>query len=358
VSTASIVAERDWLGAARVVYDVDGTTASSVARLLAQRPATPRALDAEFFVGHITASADRSRTVLAAVHELPPGSMLVAEGAAVRARPRSRAVTTSSAASLRASLTTSIERALALGSCAIALSGGLDSAVILALARAIDAHVPAYVLAPRMSGYDESERAQATAARFGGQLRVVAVDERAFIDALPRAIAAFECPLYNTHPVQKLLLAEHLARDGIERVLTGDGADHVVRRDDSADYLPLVGAAFAASRIALCAPFLDDGAVDVLTSAPPDADKRAIRELGQALGVDDVLVDGPKRSQLAPALDLAGLVNDESRARVAALIGIAPSDATDRERVLWTTSALLASRFSRADIGSEPRTLG
>lgn len=74
---------------------------------------------------------------------------------------------------------------------AVALSGGLDSALVLALLRAAGAsQLLLYTVASGFPGYDELERARATAAHFGLPMRVVEVGEHDFLSALPGCIVA------------------------------------------------------------------------------------------------------------------------------------------------------------------------
>ncbi|TRY28299.1 hypothetical protein FOI67_17475, partial [Geobacillus sp. LEMMJ02] len=60
-------------------------------------------------------------------------------------------------------------------------------------------------------------------------VKIVRVNEADFVAALPRTTHAVEEPMFNLHPVAKLLLAEAMAADGVEVAITGDGADQVLR---------------------------------------------------------------------------------------------------------------------------------
>lgn len=239
---------------------------------------------------------------------------------------------------------------------AVALSGGLDSALVLALARRHEPAIRAVVLDPRLPGYSEVDEALATAAALGVAVDVVPASEDDFVAALPAAIAAFEQPLYNLHPVAKLLLARAAARLGLKALLTGDGADQVVTRDVSADYLPLVGAAFDACGVAACSPFLAAPVVAHLLAIPPDRDKRALRDVAAPLAIPRPLVDEPKRGRFAPPMELGSLVSPARMAEVAAAFGHDVSGRTSdvrgpdtsagqRARVVWATTGLLADAF-------------
>jgi asparagine synthetase B (glutamine-hydrolysing) len=153
-----------------------------------------------------------------------------------------------------------------------------------------------------MPGYDERAEALRTARAVGAEVVLVEVGEDDFRDALPAAVAAMEAPIYNAHPVAKLLLARAMRRDGVTLALSGDGADHVVKRDRTADYLPLARDLFRAAGVTLRSPFLDGAVVGHLVSLPPDPEKPALRAVGAALGVARELVAGPKQGRLAPPI--------------------------------------------------------
>ena len=84
------------------------------------------------------------------------------------------------------------------GRIALALSGGLDSAVLLALLRG---RATAYTLASSLGNYDESAQALATARALGVTVRVVKADAEDFVQHLPEVVRYAETPLYNLHPV-------------------------------------------------------------------------------------------------------------------------------------------------------------
>jgi asparagine synthetase B (glutamine-hydrolysing) len=215
--------------------------------------------------------------------------------------------------------------------------------VVLALASGL----PAYVLAPRLPGYDEREVALRTARHLGAEVVVVEVTAEDFVAALPEAVRHVETPLYNLHPVAKLLLARALARDGVEVALGGDGADQLFTRDRSADYLPLTRALFDAAGVTLRAPFADERVMACVLAQPPDRDKQALRRVGATLGLPEALVQGPKRAGLAPAMDLGRYAHRlPSLARL--LDRPLPALDDDRTRVRWTTAALLVDAFEAA----------
>lgn len=366
---------RDPFGFERLYYRVD-RTARTVRALLGD----DRALDLVAIAAHLAGSVDPARTCFAAVRAVPPGCELV--GGAVRpwhaAAARSgvgvdggggvsaggvgggdgigigigigagtgisigAGVEARTDGGLGAALRAALARIVAAAPrpLAVALSGGLDSAILLALVRELDPSVTPLVLAPRIAAYSELAAALATARALGSTARVLDVTAEELVAATPGAIAAFEAPLYNLHPVSKWLLATRARDAGFTAVISGDGADQVFTRDVSADYLPLTSAAFETAGVALFTPFLDDEVIATILREPPDPEKRVLRELGATLAVPAPLVLDRKVSRLAPPLALG--IPAANLARLAAMIGRTPPAESD---VRWETLALLVDAF-------------
>jgi hypothetical protein len=341
---------RDPFGFEQVIHHpASGLHAASI-RALRRLAALPAGdIDRTAVAGYLAGHRLSGRTILEDFRSVPPGQALSPTSDDPRATPEPAV---GAPGGLEARLVGSLEGVVASGRrAAIALSGGLDSALLLALlARMGAAQVPAYVLATRLPDYDELDAALATARRHGAEVTVVEVTAGDFVEALPVAMRHLEEPLYNLHPLAKLLLARAMRRDGIDVALSGDGADQVLRRDTSADYLPLCRTLFEATGVQLVPPFLDGAVVDHLLSTPPDADKQCLRALGRRLGVAPELTEGPKRSRLAPALDLAPLLPAEGLARLAAQLGTnVPELRTDAQRVHWASLLLLLTDLGVAD---------
>ncbi len=288
-----------------------------------------RRLDMVAVDAHLAGTPVTERTMFAAVQQVPPSYSAATPG------QRGDLLQL-----LRAAVTRILEEAP--GRVAVALSGGLDSAVVLALVHEVDPTVPAITLAPQLPDYSELDAVIATIRRDGrGELLVKEVTEDDYRDALPAAITAFETPLYNLHPVSKYLLAGEAKWDRIQTVISGDGIDQVFTRDVSADYLPLASAAFEAQGVALRTPFLDDHVVAHVLSLPPDPDKRALREVAATLRLLPDLVNRPKVSRLAPPIEL-----DLSKtSALGELLGRMPSLNDDRDIVRWTTLAMVLDSF-------------
>lgn len=236
-----------------------------------------------------------------------------------------------------------IEACADLPPAALALSGGVDSAVLAALLRD---RVHAYTLAPALPGYRELDEAQAIADALGIRLRRVVVAEADYVDSLPAAIAACETPLYNLHPVSRHLLARTVRADGHTTLISGDGADELLRGDTGADYLPIVGALTRAAGLAALAPFL----APQLAAASRDPDKLELRRLACRLGVPEAIALHPKTPRLAPRMDLSRHQNSAHIAALAHHLGRAPNLASDRYDVAWTTLSLFARNFPGLDL--------
>ena len=337
-----IVGTRDLFGFQRLVYHPrSGTWASSILRLLHASGHAAGEPDVAAIAGYLSGKRLVGRTVLRDVLAVPPGRALIRSPLSLEVRD---APGQPIPGDLETVLRDSLQRALESGKrVALALSGGLDSALLLALLRELGAQqrVTSYVLATGMPDYCEEDAALELAAQMQAKVRVVRVGEPDFVAALPGTTHTVEEPMFNLHPVAKRLLAEAMAEDGIELAISGDGADQVLRRDQSANYLPLCNALFDAASVYLYPPFVDPGVVMHLTSIAPDPDKQCLRKLGARLNLPDRLVHGPKRGRLAPAMDLGALLDRERiRALASSLDLPAPMLQTDIERVLWTTLTL------------------
>jgi hypothetical protein len=235
---------------------------------------------------------------------------------------------------------------------ALALSGGLDSALLLALlASSFRAAMPAiYVLAPRLpsgSAYDESAAAAALARSLDLKAIVIEATEQDFLLGLPACVAQAETPLFNVHPVGKHLLFEQLAGDAIDVVITGDGADQAFAGAPSEIYLPIVGALAEASGVELCCPFLDDAVLALAARTAPDPHKTALRDAARGK-LPDALVDAPKVPRLAPAIDLSGFEDLPRFERLAALLDRPLRLDDARARTAWTTLSLACEAMGLA----------
>lgn len=332
----------------RVYHPGSGASAGSIRALLSEQGLPPGAVDVETVGGHLTGRRLTGRTVLRDVLAVPPGHMLTRSPYGLCTQLRSVVL---APGNLEALLRASLHAALGGGRrTALALSGGLDSALLLALLREMDCgRTPAYILAVDLPGYGELDAALESASHMQTNPVIVRVGADEFLEALPHAMRHIEEPLFNLHPVAKLLLARAMRCDGIELAISGDGADQVLSRDHSADYLPLCRTLFEAAGLTLHAPFLDDAVVAHLLSLRPDPDKECLRTLGARHNLAARLVRERKRSTLAPAIELGGLLDTERIAALATAWGMpVPALETDAERVQWTTLLMVLEHLGIA----------
>lgn len=109
----------------------------------------------------------------------------------------------------------------------VLLSGGLDSAAILALAREVRGAIPCFTLRFPGAGFDEGAEAAALARAMGCPLRAVPVDHAGLLAALPRAVVSAEGLCINGQLAARRLLSEGVREDGVVVVLSGEGSDEL-----------------------------------------------------------------------------------------------------------------------------------
>ena len=144
---------------------------------------------------------------------------------------------------------------------AVALSGGLDSALVLALAQRATQHsIPIITIETGLPGYSELEQTMETARLLGANtMEVIKVRDTDLVSSLPESIAACETPLFNLHPVTRFLLSRVPPRNvGSTTILTGDGAYQVFAGSDPRNYLPIVGAMVRSTGLKCLSPFFDE----------------------------------------------------------------------------------------------------
>ncbi len=104
------------------------------------------------------------------------------------------------------------------------LSGGIDSALVTAMAVELGARPEAFTVGFSDRDLDESQRAQAIARHLGVKHSVVTLTGKNFFPSLIKSIVAFENPVTNPHGAAKNLLSAHAAKS-VKVVLSGEGAD-------------------------------------------------------------------------------------------------------------------------------------
>jgi asparagine synthase (glutamine-hydrolysing) len=231
-----LVLARDRLGKKPLLWTRldDGTVAfASELKALLALPGVSRdpdlaALDAYLALQYVPGT----QTGLRGVQRLPPGSLLVVEGASERIErywePTVSQETLSDDAWLdrvREDVTAAVRKRLAsdvpLGAL---LSGGIDSAVVVALmAQASADPVRTFTVGFADERYDERPYAYAVAQRFGTRHEEILVEPDA-VATLPRLAAAFDEPLGDEAALPLFLICE-AARREVTVALVGDGGD-------------------------------------------------------------------------------------------------------------------------------------
>lgn len=186
---------------------------------------------------------------------------------------------------------------------AVAVSGGIDSWLLVMLLRQAGHVVRAFYLESGVPGYCEREQVEHLANALDTECEYLRVTATDFVTFARDFVDTTECPIYNLHPVSKLLFAKALRARGIRSIVTGDGADQVLRREWDCDLLPLTVQCFEQRGVRLIAPFLSPQLLRLCGRAY--ADKQPVRALAARLGVPELL----KRPTMFPAMPLPGGVN-------------------------------------------------
>lgn len=183
-------------------------------------------------------SVGGARTLVSGIEKIEPGFALtfdLASGAERRARiapPIEPGDGTN--AGLLAALRRAVERRVAGLSArvGVALSGGLDSSAVAALAARAPAEpgrdlvlVTGYC--DEVPGFDERPFAREVARSVGSPLVEARLDEETFAAALPDAIRALGEPAAGPGAVGQLVVARAAAREGVRVLLTGEGSDEL-----------------------------------------------------------------------------------------------------------------------------------
>lgn len=209
-------------------------------------------------------------------------------------------------------LTTVLNRLPAGQTIPVALSGGLDSWVLALLLRQAGYRVRGLTLVSNVPGYCESEQVRSLSRRFGVDVESIPATD--FEAALPRFLSITKTPIYNMHPISKLLLAEAVAARGIPFLVTGDAADQVFRCETNCDLLPLTQACFRHVEVELITPFLAPEVRALCTE--PDPNKLALRRLAATLGIPDI----PKRPTLYPGESILARTTQMNEAMTCAVL--------------------------------------
>jgi asparagine synthase (glutamine-hydrolysing) len=188
-------------------------------------------------------SMPNERTCFANIRQIPPGHYAIAKEGKFSIRPywdlnfpddgseRRFVDPDDGAAELEHLLRIAVRRRL-VGEVPIScyLSGGLDSAVILALSsQEMGRPLPSFTVGFDGSGPSDERRKAAEFARFvGSENRVVTVSEEDIANTYPRLIEAAEGPVLDTASACTVLLAAANRQAGNVVALSGEGADEAL----------------------------------------------------------------------------------------------------------------------------------
>jgi len=318
--------------------------ASSVRELLGAAARGARQIDATGLRQYFQRRPDGTKTCFQGIQRLPAGFDLCECDGQLILRPR-MVRADCSGGDLLALLENSVATLLASSKkVAVALSGGLDSALVLMLVRRLTGRaVPILTLATGLPGYCELDDTLTTARILEcGSVEAVQVSVEQMVDALPAAITACETPLFNLHPVSKLLLARAAAAQGFDAVITGDGADQVFAGSDARNYIPIIGALVRATGVALWSPFFDERIIAWARARGTDPEKTALRTAAGTL-LPAEIAWRKKSPRLAPDFVLDRYRDPHLEAQLAPRLGLQPptSGGEGPEQTLWATAAIL-----------------
>jgi asparagine synthase (glutamine-hydrolysing) len=236
-----LVLSRDRFGIKPLYYRVaDGqlSFASELKALLRQpgfsREIDPSALEAFLAFNSIPAPL----TIFSEARKLPAGHTLVAEGGEVELRRYARPTPVSAeqvrtepeealAEELRGRLRDSVRAHLVSDvPVGVLLSGGIDSAMLTALAAAESGYrVSTFSIGFEEQSFDELELARLVAKRYGTDHHELVLRPDA-VELLPRLVEAFDEPFGDSSALPTYLVSQ-LASDTVKVVLSGEGGDEL-----------------------------------------------------------------------------------------------------------------------------------
>ncbi len=236
-----LVCARDRFGVRPLVWarTRDGVVAASEAKALFALGVRPRWDEDALWLSMCAQYATPDRTLFLGVRQVPPGHVLVVDERGERVTrywdfdlPETRnAIVSPEDLSSALGDAVGVRMRNESGRVACALSGGIDSSAIAALAarqQSSPDRLECFSISFEDDAYDEIEIATRTARHIGAELCVVRASGRALWDALPAAVAQSEGLAINLHVSAKWMLAREVRRAGHRVLLTGEGADEVL----------------------------------------------------------------------------------------------------------------------------------
>jgi asparagine synthase (glutamine-hydrolysing) len=202
---------------------------------LVDREADPVAIAGFLRTGYVAAP----RSPFAGISALVPGTRLVIEGEAARVLPFWELAPfldapplvldlESAARELRRHLQHAVEAALVSDvPVGVFLSGGLDSAVVAAIARGqLGSGLDTFTLGFDVPSFDERDHAAQVARELGTRHHVLTITPELFLDGLRTLAPLLDEPIADQSLIPTYLLARH-ARTHVKVVLVGEGSDEL-----------------------------------------------------------------------------------------------------------------------------------
>ena len=179
-----------------------------------------------------------SETIFPGIHRVLPGETLRAVDGRILARRRIMALSEGGPETIGlepalARLDAALEESVRLHlrsevGYGLFLSGGVDSAALLAMMARVGGSVATYTARFDAEGAaDESEHAAALARAVGARQEVVTVTRAEAWKNLPAIVAAMDDPVADYAIIPTWLLARRAAADGLRVVLSGEGGDEI-----------------------------------------------------------------------------------------------------------------------------------
>jgi len=170
------------------------------------------------------------QTLFEGIRQLPPGHVGVLEdGELKEKRYWNPTMGASQPEEFLARLTQAVRERLPEDmAAALQLSGGIDSAAVVALAARERSGLTAFTVSFDQASHDEWDLAAQVAERCGVTLERVDLSGADLLAALPEAVAASEGLAVNAHLAAKYRLDQRIHQAGFKVVLTGEGADEVL----------------------------------------------------------------------------------------------------------------------------------
>ena len=233
----TLVLARDRLGVKPLYYAVlpDQLVFASELRAMLAHPRISRDLNLDALAAYLVhAWVPAPQSMVGAVRKLPPGHRLVYAGGEAKVErwwdvrygggPRDEIV---AVAHLAAAVDLAVRQQLRADvPVGVLLSGGIDSATLVAIARNHASRIETFTLGFEDAAYDESADARVVAAALDTSHQEHVVGERAALDGLDALHDLLDEPLGDVSLVPTALLAR-FARRSVAVVLSGTGTDEI-----------------------------------------------------------------------------------------------------------------------------------